>query len=604
MAPFFDALQIHDALRNEALPELQRLADDSDLRERIVGRRFERNDPPPYEESSESTNEVESTLPPDEVDMLLDPPLNGHELDHIAWRLRSLGRTYTPGEQYNAEASIEAVRVHNLAINYHSSAQVKRWLNTRQDQTGDERQKIITRRNIKRRWQKLGIWNPQWGIPGRTNNPQPSDDPSKWRWAWEDSHPVPKWRIGSEGEEVEINLDHPIARTLKSRQGLRRGEHRPLPPQSRVQAHTSASEAESFITSRPWFIFRVECDEEEARFGRLSGPAKRAHLDQSTKPLIIERWKRRGDWKKEWDDIQKSRPGWRWRNESPSPEPEDLTPLHTLDMEFTPSEVDALEDISPNEMPLGDFISGQESCPSAPSQDSTSHADQGLISTPLPQPLGAPLERPAKKLKGLAPAQPLSTVPKQRKPHDLDDQSTTPPRRSDRIAAMRAKQVAAQPLMPSPPKEEHPTNRKPVPARPPKIKSGKPKKESPKFSDKSGITKYKAKGNTAAQKQPKGRGHTSKAPLPPTEQPSQPAQPVPARPLEAAPAGKRKRGRPRKAEDVGASTSVAMDRSGPGEIVPVGKQPRVRGRPPKKSTSGVSKSTASSSTAQRRTGGR
>lgn len=597
MAPFFDALQIHNALRNEALPELQRLADDSDLRNRIVGRRFERNDPPPYEESSESTNEVESTLPPDEVDMLLDPPLSGHELDRIAWRLRSLGRTYTPGEQYNAEASIEAVRVHNLAINYQSSAQLKKWLNTRQDQTGDERQKIITRRNIKRRWQKLGIWNPQWGIPGRTNNPQPSDDPSKWRWAWEDSHPVPKWRIGSEGEEIELNSDHPIARTLKSRQGLRRGEHRPLPPQSRVQAYTAASEAESFIISRPWFIFRVECDEEEARFGRLSGSAKRAYFDQSTKPLIVERWKKRGDWKKEWGDIHKPSPGWRWRNESPSPEPEDLTPLHTLDIDFTPSEVDALEDIPPSEISLGDFILGQESYSPASSQDSTSHTIRDLISTPLPQPLEAPLEKPAKELEGLAHAQPPSAVPKQRKPHDLDDQSATQPRRSSRIAAMRAKQVA--------PKGRRSIHKRCVPA-----ESGTPKRGRPRLSNASGVTGFEAtartgrQGSTAAQKQPRGRGRPRKVPLPSTEQPSQPAQPVPARPLEAAPASKRKRGRPRKVQDVGASTSVATGRSGPGKIAPVGKQSRGRGRPPKKSPSGVSKSTAPSSTAQRRAGGR
>ena len=40
-------------------------------------------------------------------------------------------------------------------------------------------------------------------------------------------------------------------------------------------------------------------------------------------------------------------PGWKWRHESPSPEPEDLTVLEggELDMDFTPSEVDALEAI-------------------------------------------------------------------------------------------------------------------------------------------------------------------------------------------------------------------------------------------------------------------
>ena len=33
--------------------------------------------------------------------------------------------------------------------------------------------------------------------------------------------------------------------------------------------------------------------------------------------------------------------GWKWRHESPSPEPEDLSPLITEHMDITPSEVDA-----------------------------------------------------------------------------------------------------------------------------------------------------------------------------------------------------------------------------------------------------------------------
>lgn len=40
-------------------------------------------------------------------------------------------------------------------------------------------------------------------------------------------------------------------------------------------------------------------------------------------------------------------PGWKWRHESPSPELESLTPLNTLDMDFSTSEVDALEAILP-----------------------------------------------------------------------------------------------------------------------------------------------------------------------------------------------------------------------------------------------------------------
>lgn len=43
--------------------------------------------------------------------------------------------------------------------------------------------------------------------------------------------------------------------------------------------------------------------------------------------------------------------GWKWRHESPSPEPQDLTALITDEMDFTPSEVDALEAIPASSPP-------------------------------------------------------------------------------------------------------------------------------------------------------------------------------------------------------------------------------------------------------------
>ncbi|KAM7205032.1 hypothetical protein V8F33_001273 [Rhypophila sp. PSN 637] len=55
---------------------------------------------------------------------------------------------------------------------------------------------------------------------------------------------------------------------------------------------------------------------------------------------LVKWWKERGHWP----------PGWKWPHESPSLEPpeEDLTPLNTDELDFTPSEVDALEAIGPN----------------------------------------------------------------------------------------------------------------------------------------------------------------------------------------------------------------------------------------------------------------
>ena len=53
---------------------------------------------------------------------------------------------------------------------------------------------------------------------------------------------------------------------------------------------------------------------------------------------VTKRWKEKGLWKESRGD----QPGWKWRHESPSSEPADPN-----DMEFTPSEIDALEEIPP-----------------------------------------------------------------------------------------------------------------------------------------------------------------------------------------------------------------------------------------------------------------
>jgi hypothetical protein len=61
-----------------------------------------------------------------------------------------------------------------------------------------------------------------------------------------------------------------------------------------------------------------------------------------------------GDWKPEWRDQRSGNTliGWKWRHESPSPEPEDLSGLEDLaTFELTPSEVDALEAVPPPSPP-------------------------------------------------------------------------------------------------------------------------------------------------------------------------------------------------------------------------------------------------------------
>lgn len=577
MPPFFDGWQFQTALENQAIPQLQRLADNSSLRERAV-RRFDRDNPPRYASSTPSP-EPPPNLTQDEIDEILERPFSEEDLGFVATELPNL---YHPGKRYNEEAKIEATRVDRLSSHYYAPQKVKNWLNPRRWEVGVERQKIVTRRNIKRRWQKLGIWNPQWGIPDRVNNPQPNDDPSSWKWAWEGAETVHAFTFGPDGDSV-VNPDHPISRALEPRRGLRRSDHRPVLPQSKLQPHISASEADAFIMSRPWFQFYLEYHEEHFRVHRLPWQLVQGGAYSTNFALIVERWKERGVWKEEWKDYQGRGLciGWKWRNESPSPEPEDLTPLHTLEMEFTPSEVDALEDIpSPAPTPSPPPVAGY----------GRGHFSPRVV----PEPLIVPPEELAQAPKEPMSTQPSPPVPKRRQRHSLDNSPALQPRRSARIAAMRAKSTQVKSS----------TTKKSHPARPPTTETGNTKRGRghPKMSDKSGVSKKpKAPARparpeaTATQKQPRVRGRLRE--LPPAKQSDRSAPPVSERPTQTAAGGKPKRGRPRKVEEKGVPKTANPGRSGRGRIGAAEKQPRGRGRPRKVAASGVSKPTAAASSA-------
>lgn len=176
-----------------------------------------------------------------------------------------------------------------------------------------------------------------------------------WEWRWEPHEPT------SYRERL-------IARAMRLRQHLRRGESAPVLPRSRLEHDATASQAESFLISRPWFAFDIEVIEEQIRYWRLPHH-QRLFYPHSVRRQVIEWWKERGDWRDEFGRT-KWVTSWKWRHESPSPEPEDLLHIEStsnmkdsledmvaiglhymtqdnpLDkMDFTPSETDALEAI-------------------------------------------------------------------------------------------------------------------------------------------------------------------------------------------------------------------------------------------------------------------
>ncbi|KAI1173428.1 hypothetical protein F4777DRAFT_447252 [Nemania sp. FL0916] len=202
---------------------------------------------------------------------------------------------------------------------------------------GSRRKGVIIRHNVRRLWEKLGLWNPRWGFAGRRLDA--SDDFRKWTWRWQPD--------GARDDEELVHRDdcELVARALRLRHNLQRGEYVPAMPRSYLAPDATAAEAEVFLTSRPWFQFILEIEEERTRNFRFSV----GDLDQvaeGPRRQVIKWWKARG--------IYKSAESWMWPHESPSPEPEDLSPISSMRnspldameaMQFSPEEIQELENI-------------------------------------------------------------------------------------------------------------------------------------------------------------------------------------------------------------------------------------------------------------------
>ncbi|KAG7285868.1 hypothetical protein NEMBOFW57_008162 [Staphylotrichum longicolle] len=371
-------------MRNDALPALERLAGNSSLRDRALSR-FDRDEPPPYVSSTEDEDENEFEIVPQldpDINHLLDEPLDDRELNEAAWTLVTGTSAYHPGTRYNDEAEFERHRIEMWARRASNATRefFVQYGPERKGRAGRERINIIARRNIRRRWQKLGVWNPEWGIPDRKNDPQASDKTWDWKWPWQHGDAAAEWKRGDYWAMVR-NPRHPITRALELRRGLRRSAHSPMPPRSHLKGDFSASQAESFIISRPWFMFKVEASEQRERRHRLSLEMSRRY-NASKPPALKDRWEEREDWKPEWRDRSSGNTliGWKWRHESPSPEPEDLSALEDLAaLDLTPSEVDALEAIPPPSPPTPE-----------PVYDPSARPGTGLLASGplLPEPWG------------------------------------------------------------------------------------------------------------------------------------------------------------------------------------------------------------------------
>ncbi|KAM4066405.1 hypothetical protein HRG_000512 [Hirsutella rhossiliensis] len=452
MPPFFDGAQIRDALRYQAIPAIEALAANEDLHRRSL-RRFERDDPPPYASSTDSSEPDDTPLlSSDEIDAILDPPITDQERD---WMAQFMADILHPGKVYYKECQIEAKR-----LDYYRSRNV-----IFSGKKGRERFGVIVRRNVRHRWEKLGIWNPAWGFPGRSL--EPKDLISTWNWWWRQSGPWKK----SDGEEL-------VDRALRQRQNLRRGESVPVPPRSHLEHGMDASQADSFIVTRPWFVFQLELNEESLKCRRRLPTAQRHQVDEMSIQRVNGWWRDRGDWRNEFDSTQRLT-SWKWRHESPSPEPEDITafeptnntednPLDTMDL--TPSETDALETIElpRSEQPKkfwaifsGDFppfFPGQQQPDPAEDQTPSPRSQSAL---PASSPPGWALFRPTTPLpqehvEGPPEFQETSSQPQQNTSASPPPQK---PRRRGRGRPRRGAGRAQDPQSPSLPPRRHKARR-------------------------------------------------------------------------------------------------------------------------------------------------
>ncbi|KAI2606490.1 uncharacterized protein GGS25DRAFT_533576 [Hypoxylon fragiforme] len=221
---------------------------------------------------------------------------------------------------------------------------------------GRRRKGVLVRHNVKRRWQKLGIWNNVggvWGIPGRRKRrgarDSDSDDCGSWQWWW-----LWWWRrlcdpIADAPEDLSSAAE--IMRFSLDQQHV--AQPRPAP------GTTTPADAQAFLASRPWFVYARSVVEEmvKRRRWRSSPPGSNP---SEAEDAVRARWRERGDWDDaRWDDDDDDAVhAWKWRWESPSPEPEDLGPVARMraaplevaaEMGFTPSETDEMEEIERSE---------------------------------------------------------------------------------------------------------------------------------------------------------------------------------------------------------------------------------------------------------------
>lgn len=266
MAMLHTVYDITPARLNAIMPTLQQMEDDPAFLERRR-RRFDVDDdndpPPPY--SSGTTTQLASPNPnppvADNVDIgeLLRKPLSNEEIFLLRYKVGN----YRPHCQYD-EDFIRANKMINRE--YCRRDENYNWLYRGPNllgRAGDQRQRIMARHSIKKQWERMGIWSPEWGIPHRVHI-GPRDKRGKWNWKWdtEQTFRGRESEYDSLSDEAKIarwpsrDEEQPDERAVR-RYLMEKGEWNEALDQQPLESDRSSDvhidDRESFITSRPWY---------------------------------------------------------------------------------------------------------------------------------------------------------------------------------------------------------------------------------------------------------------------------------------------------------------------------------------------------------------
>ncbi|KXH65914.1 hypothetical protein CSAL01_07372 [Colletotrichum salicis] len=167
MPHYSDRVALGRALQERANPLLEALAANDALHAHSL-KRFESDEPPQYD-SDRSSEYDEDDSASEDPNIIIERPLDEDEIKRIAF---ALGPQVSPGQLYLSESKREEKRIIDNCLGSVSHKP-----------KGIRRIGIVARHNMKKRWEKLGTWNPAWGFAGR--NVQPNDNFYDWRWKWD-----------------------------------------------------------------------------------------------------------------------------------------------------------------------------------------------------------------------------------------------------------------------------------------------------------------------------------------------------------------------------------------------------------------------------------